>query len=84
MTLEFHKLTGQVERMGEALATQDEEIQSKTDIALQILEAYADEAFLSYIHERVKDAIDKDAGYRGARPIDEPLAASGMIVTFLL
>lgn len=74
MTLEFHKLTAQVERMGEALATQDEEIQNKADIALQILEAHADEAFLPYVHDRVQDAIDKDAGYRGARPVDEPLA----------
>lgn len=74
MTLEFHKITGQVERMGEALAAQDEEIQSKTDVALQILEAHADKAFLPYILERVQDAIDKDAGYRGARPLDEPIA----------
>ncbi len=73
MTLEFHKVTGQVEQMGQVLAGQKEEIDSKVDIALQILGAYADEAYLPYIQQRVQDAVDKDAGYRGARPFDEPL-----------
>jgi hypothetical protein len=73
MTLEFHKLTAQVDQMGEVLAAQQEDIDSKVEIALQILEAHADEAFLPYIHERVQDAIDRDAGYRGARPLDEPV-----------
>ncbi|MBN1426948.1 MAG: DNA double-strand break repair nuclease NurA [Anaerolineae bacterium] len=73
MTLELHKLTGQVEQMGQALANQKEDIEGKMAIALQILEAYADEAYLPYILERVQDAVDKDAGYRGARPLDEPV-----------
>ncbi|MBN1311561.1 MAG: DNA double-strand break repair nuclease NurA [Anaerolineae bacterium] len=73
MTLELHKLTGQVEQMGQALANQDEDIEGKKAIALQILEAYADEAYLPHILERVQDAVDRDAGYRGARPFDEPI-----------
>src|SRR5574341_407233 len=71
MTLEFHKLTEQVEEMGQALALQKEDIEGKAAIALQILEAYADPAYLPHILERVQDAVDKDAGYRGARPLDE-------------
>ncbi len=70
MTLELHKLTTQVEQMGQALANQQEDIEGKTVIALQILEAYADAAYLPYILQRVQDAVDRDAGYRGARPID--------------
>jgi hypothetical protein len=76
MTLEFHKLTAQIEQMGQALATQKEDLDSKTAIAIQIMEAYADPAFLPHIQERVQDAVDKDAGYRGARPLDEPIMQS--------
>ncbi len=74
--LEFHKLTGQVDRMGEALAYQEEEIGDKVDLALQILAAYADQSYLAYIQQRVQDAVDRDAGYRGARPLDEPMMAT--------
>lgn len=73
MTLELHKLTTQVEEMGQALANHQEDIESKTAIALQILEAHADEGYLIYILQRVQDAVDKDAGYRGARPLNEPI-----------
>lgn len=73
MSLEFHKLTEQIELMGQALANQQEDIEGKTAIAMQILEAHADPAFLPLIQQRVQDAIDKDAGYRGARPLDEPI-----------
>ena len=73
MALEFHKLTDQVDRMGQDLANQQEEIDSKVEIALQILDAHADPAYLEYILDRVQDAVAKDAGYRGARPLDEPL-----------
>src|SRR5687767_15029147 len=73
MALEFHKLTDQVEKMGQDLANQQEELENKTDIALQILEAHSDPAFLPYIQQRVQDAVEKDAGYRGARPLDEPI-----------
>src|SRR5574341_569551 len=73
MALEFHKLTDQVEKMGQDLANQKEELDDKTEIALQILVAHADPALLPYIQERVADAVAKDAGYRGARPLDEPI-----------
>ncbi len=73
MTLEFQKLTTLVERMGQDLANQERDLESKTDLALQIMAAYADQAYLPHILERVQDAIDKDAGYRGARPLDEPI-----------
>ncbi len=73
MALEFHKLTDQVDRMGQDLANQQEEIDSKIEVALQILNAHADPAYLQYILDRVQDAVAKDAGYRGARPLDEPL-----------
>jgi len=52
---------------------QEIEDETKTDIALQIMEAHADPEFLQYIHDRVQDAVDKDAGYRGSRPLDEPI-----------
>ncbi len=73
MALEFHKLTDQVEKMGQDLANQKEELDNKTEIALQILEAHADPAFLPYIQQRVADAVARDAGYRGASPLDEPI-----------
>jgi len=73
VTLEFHKLTQQVERMGEILASLEKEIGDKTELALKILAAYADRAYLPLVHQRVQDAVDKDAGYRGARPLDEPI-----------
>jgi len=73
MTLEFHKLTTQIDQMGQSLANQKEDLDSKIAIALQIMEAHADPAFLPHIQERVQDAVDKDAGYRGARPLDEPI-----------
>ena len=76
MSLEFHKLTEQVDRMGQILAHEQDEIESKVDLALQIMEAHADESFLGYILERVQDAVEKDAGYRGARPLDEPIMES--------
>jgi hypothetical protein len=71
MALEFHKLTEQVEKMGMDLAQQQEQLDSKVEIALQILEAHADPAFLRYINDRVMDAVARDAGYRGAKPFDE-------------
>jgi hypothetical protein len=76
MTLEFHRLTDQVEQMGRALAAQKDDIDGKTALALQIMEAYSDPAQLPYILQRVQDAVDRDAGYRGARPIDEPIMAA--------
>ena len=71
--LEFHKLTGQIEHMGQVLADQKEDIAAKIEIALEILQAHGGAEILPYIQERVQDAVDKDAGYRGARPLDEPI-----------
>lgn len=76
MTLEFHKLTGQIDQMGAYLASREEDLADKLEIALQIMQSYADEALLPAIQERVADAIRKDAGYRGARPLDEPIMST--------
>jgi hypothetical protein len=73
MALEFHKLTDQVDKMGQVLAHEQEQLESKLEIALQIMEAYADPAWLPHIQDRVGDAVARDAGYRGARPMDEPI-----------
>lgn len=73
MTLEFHKLTQQIEQMGSYLAAREDEATDKLELAWQIMEAYSSEEFLPLILERVADALAKDAGYRGARPIDEPI-----------
>ena len=73
MTLEFQKLTGQIDRMGQYFAEQRDNDNSKIELALQILTAHSPAEYLPYILQRVQDAIDKDAGYRGARPLDEPI-----------
>lgn len=73
MALEFHKITTQLDQMVRYLNEQEIDTTNKVEIALQILAAYADEAFLPQIHQRVQDAVDRDAGYRGARPLDEPI-----------
>lgn len=73
MALEFHKLTEQVDKMGQDLANQQEELDSKIEIALQIMAEHADPSYLAYIQDRVSDAVAKDAGYRGARPMDEAI-----------
>jgi hypothetical protein len=76
MALEFHKLSEQISQMGEYLAAQDQDMEGRLEIALQIAAAYADEAFLPYIRERVGNAVARDAGYRGANPLDEPIMAA--------
>jgi hypothetical protein len=73
MTLEFHKLTLQVDQMSAYLASQRQDHEDRIVLALRILEANSAPAFLPYILERVQDAVDKDAGYRGARPLDEAI-----------
>lgn len=73
MTLEFQKLTSQVDRMGQYFAEQRDDDNSKVELALQILAAHSPAEYLPYILQRVQDAVDKDAGYRGARPLDEPI-----------
>lgn len=76
MTLEFHKLTAQIERMGEVLAHQIDDLEDKSGVALEMLNAWAAEKDLDEIQRRVAHAIspEVDAGYRGARPLDEPIA----------
>jgi len=76
MTLEFQKLTDQVDQLGAYIAEQEEELDRKVDIAVEIMAAHADPAMLAEIDARVQDAIDKDAGYRGARPVDEPIMST--------
>lgn len=76
MTLEFHKLSQQVDEMGDVLTNQQEEIATKLDLALEIFQAYADEEHLPLIRERVQKAVDLDAGYRGAQVRDEPIGAA--------
>lgn len=73
MTLEFHKLIEQINTFARYQSQNEREAEDKLEIAQLIMEAHADAAFLPYVQERVQDAVIKDAGYRGARPIDEPL-----------
>ena len=79
MSLEFHKLTQQVEHMSQALSASEREIEDKAELARQILMRYGDAESLPHVDERVMDAVARDAGYRGARPLynpfDEPIAA---------
>lgn len=76
MTLEFHKITSQVERMGQVLANEIEDLDDKALIAQETLNAWATDSDLTEILRRVDHAIspEVDAGYRGARPLDEPIA----------
>jgi hypothetical protein len=76
MTLEFHKLTTQIERMGIILAEQIDDLDDKSDLAQEMINAWASEDDLEEIQRRVAHAIspEVDAGYRGARPLDEPMA----------
>lgn len=76
MTLEFHKLTAQVERMGALLAHQLDDLDVKSNVAQEMMNAWAGEDQLDEIQRRVAHAIspEVDAGYRGARPLDEPIA----------
>jgi len=78
MTLEFHKLTGQVERMGELLAHELDDLDDKSDIALEMMNTWGGAEALEEIQRRVAHAIspEVDAGYRGARPLDEVIAAA--------
>ncbi len=73
MALEFHKVTGQIESMARYFAEREIDNEDKIRIALEILREFAGEARLPEIDQRVQDAIDRDAGYRGARPLDEPI-----------
>lgn len=82
MTLEFHKLTQQVEQMSQSLVFTEQELEDKATLAREILLQYGDASALPHVYARVEDAITKDAGYRGARPtydseqvdLNEPIA----------
>jgi hypothetical protein len=76
MTLEFHKLSEQVERMGQAAALEEDEMADKAEIAVEVISRFAAEGDLPYIQARVDHAVSLDAGYRGARPLDEPIAGA--------
>jgi hypothetical protein len=80
MSLEFHKLTQQVEQMSQALVLTERELEDKAELARQLLMQYGDAEALPHVDARVMDAVAKDAGYRGARPLydplDEPIAAT--------
>jgi hypothetical protein len=63
VTLDFEKVSGQVERMGRALAART------TDLDGRLAEAwdyFKDLDDLGTIHERVQLTRERDAGYRGA------------------
>ena len=70
MTLEFDKVVPQVERMGRALAARNITLSERGDYAWQILDAMSD---LEAIHARIKLARERDAGFRGAAPLHEPV-----------
>lgn len=74
MSLEFHKLAQQVNQMGDYLSSQEQETIDKIKIALEIMEEYADR--LDDVKKRVMEAIVRDAGYRGASPLDEPVMST--------
>jgi hypothetical protein len=80
MSLEFHKLTQQVEQMSRTLVVTEQELEDKAELAREILMQYGDGEALPHVDARVMDAVAKDAGYRGARPLydplDEPIAAA--------
>jgi hypothetical protein len=70
VTLEFDKVVPQVERMGRALAARNITLSERGDYAWQILDAMSD---LEAIHARIKLARERDAGFRGAAPLHEPV-----------
>lgn len=73
MTLEFHKLTHQIEEFSAYLAASDLENASKVDLALKIWRQYADPTRIDEIHARVAAVVERDLGYRGATAFDEPI-----------
>ena len=70
MTLEFDKVVPQVERMGRALAARNITLSERGDYAWQIFSAMHD---LDAIQARIQLARERDAGFRGAAPLHEPV-----------
>ncbi len=71
VTLEFEKVQEQVSRMGRALAHLDAENSERLDLAWHILQEQASD--LDVVNERIQLVRQRDAGFRGAAPLTEPL-----------
>lgn len=76
MTLEFHKLTRQIEEFSAYVAGKQEDSSRRMDLALRIWQEFSSQEALTSIHQRVDDVIRRDLGYRGASPLDEPIMSS--------
>jgi len=70
VTLEFDKVVTQVERMGRALAARNVSLDERAGLAWERLQALGD---VDAVQARVQLARDRDAGYRGASLLNEPL-----------
>jgi hypothetical protein len=70
VTLDFEKVSDQVQRMGRALAARATDLDGRLAEAWDYFQALDD---LGAIHDRIRLARDRDAGYRGAAPPNEIL-----------
>jgi hypothetical protein len=70
VTLEFEKVITQVERMGRALALRNQDMSERALEAWEFLKTLDD---LDAIRERIRLARERDAGFRGAAPLHEPV-----------
>ncbi|MBX3081684.1 MAG: DNA double-strand break repair nuclease NurA [Anaerolineae bacterium] len=70
MSLEFEKLTEQITAMGRELADRNVTTAEQTEIAGDFLMQLND---LKAIWRQIMIAREKDAGFRGAAPYDEPI-----------
>lgn len=70
MSLDFEKVVSQVERMGRALAAQNVTLGERLEEAWEDFQRMGD---LGPIRERIQLARQRDAGFRGAAPLDEPV-----------
>ncbi|NDJ78347.1 MAG: DNA double-strand break repair nuclease NurA [Chloroflexi bacterium] len=70
MTLEFEKVVPQVQRMGRALAARNITMSERSEDAWERLNRLGD---LDAIHARIQLARQRDAGFRGAAPLNEPV-----------
>jgi len=70
LTLEFEKVVAQVERMGRALAAQNIDNTQRTLDAWEDFQHLGD---LDAIWDRIQLARQRDAGFRGAAPLVEPI-----------
>lgn len=72
MTLEFNQVVGQVYKMGAMLEKLDFDLSESLELARQRFEAAGD---LDKVRERIEWVQGSDiSGYRGAAPVDSPLA----------